>query len=790
MTGTYRPPPVTPFQKSAEPPGAVRFWPAIAAAILAVVVNVLVLADVDLPAARPVLGFWFIIALPAYLVYTSSAWRRCNLEERLGYSIGSVLLVLMVTGLIINEFLPLAGVPHPLGTVPVLILSDVINLSLFAVRSRYPDRIRWRGTLARLSREEVRLLAASVLALVLAVLGANHLNNGASGHVTWVALAVVALIGIGSVRWLEHTRESVMLAVIYLVALALLLSTSLRGWYVTGHDIQQEYLVFQLTEFHGHWSMSYFHDPYNACLSITILPTELARIINVDSPYIFKLFFQMIFALCPVMAYGIARRFFNRGISTLSVAYFLSFPTFFTDEPFLNRQEISLLFVAVGLLAVTNPSWGFRRRQVAFGVAGLGTEISHYSTMYVLVGTVMIGLVLSFVSRIFIKSGRVTRFDPLRLDIRRAPGRWLPKASTVLSMSLVAAFLGIIFVWGTLATGTTSQVLYDGRQAITSGSFNLATLPGGSIPTQAVLHDLRTEGLQARAAAGPGTYLPWAAVSKAPTPAVDQQLTAFTTMGNGLNSVGVPVATLNTLARSLVAVAEEGFLAVGLIGTFIGGARRGRLVSGQFFWLAAGSTGMILVITVLPSISADYGVLRAFQQGLLFFAPIIVLGSMTAFSFIGKARSRLAACLITLGIFLATSTLIPQLLGGNAAELNLNNSGFYYDLYYMTPQQSSAVGWLDGQPNVLDYPIQASWDSRKFFLTGPSIVTDTGISDDYPALVYQHSWVILGTSTVKSGTAYSFEPTSGATVEYRYPTGLLNDFKNLVYTDGGSAIYK
>ena len=74
---------------------------------------------------------------------------------------------------------------------------------------------------------------------------------------------------------------------------------------MTGHDIQQEYLVFQLTEFHGHWSMAYFNDPYNACLSITILPTELSRIIQVDSPYIFKLFFQMIFALCPVMAYGI-----------------------------------------------------------------------------------------------------------------------------------------------------------------------------------------------------------------------------------------------------------------------------------------------------------------------------------------------------------------------------------------------------------------------------------------------------------------------------------------------------
>ena len=656
--GNYRrPAPIAPGRFD-DDPRAVSVFPAFATLVLALVVNVMVLARVDLPIARPVLGFWFIVVLPAYLLYTSSAWRGCGLQERIGYSVCSVLLVLMVAGLILNEVLPLAGMQHPLGTVPILILSDAINLSFYVFRSRNPDRIRWRGTFALFSKEEFRLLVAAVLALVLAVFGANHLNNGASGHVTWISLAIVTLIGIFSIRWLRRSRESVISVVIYLVSLTLLLTTSLRGWYVTGHDIQQEYLVFQLTEFHSHWSMTYFHDPYNACLSITILPTELGRIVNVDSPYIFKLFFQMIFALCPVMAYGIFRRFFNRGISTLSVAYFLSFPTFFTDEPFLNRQEIGLLFVAVGLLAATNQVWSSRRRQISFAIAGLGIEISHYSTMYVLVGTLVIALLLSYSSRLFIKSDpAVTRFDLVRLDARSGSGRWVPKASTVISTGLVAVFIGIIFAWGTLATRTTSQVLSDGQEAIAARSVKLVIFPGASVPAQAVVNDLRKEGLQARAASAPGTYLPWSAVSKAATPVVTQGLTPLTAVGRELNSVGIPVATLNSLARNLVADAEEMFLAVGLLSIFIGGVRRGRLVGGQFFWLAAGCTGMIVLITVLPSIAADYGVLRAFQQGLLFFAPIIVTGSMIIFAPIGKSRSRIAACLISLGVFLATSTL-------------------------------------------------------------------------------------------------------------------------------------
>ncbi len=218
---------------------------------------------------------------------------------------------------------------------------------------------------------------------------------------------------------------------------------------------------------------------------------------------------------------------------------------------------------------------------------------------------------------------------------------------------------------------------------------------------------------------------------------------------------------------------------------FIGGRRQGRLVGGQFFWLSVGSTGMIVLITVLPSIAADYGVLRAFQQGLLFFAPVIVIGSMTIFAPIGKERARIAACAVCLGVFLATSTLVPQILGNNLAELNLNNSGNYYNLYYTTPQEADAIAWLDEQPDVLNYPIQASWDARRWEPTDPSSIVGERVIDEYPTLVYQNGWVILGKTVTKSGVSFSLEPTSGAIIEYKYPTELLHNYKNLVYTNGG-----
>jgi uncharacterized membrane protein len=828
------PPPAARRMPAAEGPDIV--FPLVAL-FLVIVVNLLVFANLNPPIVRPVLGFWFIFVFPGLLLFTSSAWRRCGLQERVAYSACGTLLILMLAGLAINEVLPLVGVKRPLDAGPVVIAGDVINLSLYLFQRRHADRAGMGDLFSAVGRQELRLLVAAALTVVLAVFGANHLNNGASGHLTWVALALAAVIGVFSLRWMRVVRESVMSVVIYLVSLSLLLTTSLRGWFVTGHDIQQEYVVFQLTQAHGHWSMANLQGAYNACLSITILPTELGQILSVYSPYVYKLFFQLIFALAPVLAYGVARRYFNRGISTLAVAYFVGFPTFFTDMPFLNRQEISLLFVGAGLLAATNPVWSLRRRQASLAVAGLGVELAHYSTMYVLLGILVIGLLCSYGARLTTWVGRFRRprvraaggktagrghegipvpadkpggeaseqaeaaADPLLAaedgpssGSREAGGRRAglgSEAKYPLTLWVVGVMVGIVFVWGTLVTGTTGQVIDDGSSAITAGNISLSLFGSAGISPDQAIQDLRQSTIKSRGPDQQSQYLPLSAAAKAPTPTIQQQLNPLTSIGAAASDVGVPIVGLNSLARNFVAYGEQLFLIIGIIRLFVAARRGRRMVGDQFFWLAVGAIGMIVLITVLPSIATDYGPLRAFQQGLLFFAPVIVIGSMTVFEPIGKYRARLAACVVCLIIFLATSTVLPQLVGGNLAELNLNNSGTYYDLYYTSPQQSSAVGWLGDQPRVLKYPIQAGYLQEKYIFTSPDIINgNQAIIDAYPTAVLKDSWVIFAPSEPDSDIFYTFTPSNGALTEYKYPHGLLDDYKNLVYTDGSAAIYK
>src|ERR1700727_1584782 len=96
--------PASPLRTTPEEPSAL---PAVSALVLAIVLNFLVLSKLDIPVVRPVLGFWFLLVFPAYLIFTTSVWRGCHPPERLGYSVGSALFILMVTGLAVNGVLPL-----------------------------------------------------------------------------------------------------------------------------------------------------------------------------------------------------------------------------------------------------------------------------------------------------------------------------------------------------------------------------------------------------------------------------------------------------------------------------------------------------------------------------------------------------------------------------------------------------------------------------------------------------------------------------------------------------------
>jgi uncharacterized membrane protein len=770
-----------------------RDWAAWASAASIVAANVLAVSGYPVPFLGPALGFWFLVVHPVYLLCTTSVWGDSGWAERLGYSLGAVLLLALLGGLGLNTVLPPLGVGRPLDPLPVAALADAITVALYLFRRRNPARPSWRRCLASIGPVGGRIAAGAGACVALAVLGANRLNNGAGGQVSLVAQGGILVLAFLLLRYRHRLQDEMICVTIYLLSLALLLMTSLRGWYVTGHDIQTEYLAFQLTYSHAHWDMGSFSNAYNACLSITILPTELAQVTHVFNPYVFKVFFQLMFAVCPVLSYTIARRYFPKWISIMAAVYFIGFPTFFTDMPFLTRQETAFLFVCPAILAMTHRQWGLRRRRLALIAACLGMELSHYSTMYLFLGALTVAWLAESGSRWMSLRGRGTAGAEPTMARRAAAD------SRTLSIGAILTATVIAVGWGGVATGTMAGAVADARAVASSligktaefrsGDVAYGLLPGSEPSAQSLLNGYRRQTMGQRAGPASAAYLPAALVTRYRTPAVTgSQAMPLTAAGRLLAAAGIPVDGLNAAIRQAAARGEQLFTIIGLTAILFAG--RGRRQPGrEYLFLCLGSIVMVALITVLPDLSADYDVLRAFQESLLVIAPVLVAGSCLVFRSLGESRAIRAAAAVGLTLFASTIGFVPQILGGYPAQLNLNNSGADYNAYYTHPQEVAAVNWLSSQPGVLPAGVQAENITDRFAFTSPGTVSGQQvIADIYPTLIRPSSWVILGYSTIHTGQASVFY--EGNLIAYAYPVGILQASKNLVYDDGGAEIYR
>ena len=760
---------------------------------MVVVTNVLVLTGTRVAFVGAALGWWLIVVYPTYLLSTTRVWERVTGLERVLYSLGVVLLTLVVGGLLLDVILPHVGVARPLSLVPVLIMVDGLVVGLMCWRWRRGAIMgNWLPAARSVRTRELQVLVLSALCVPLVVTGANRLNNGAGDMVSLVGLAgVVVAFGL-LVWWRAAIRDTIVSIVVYLLGLSLLLSTSLRGWYITGHDVQHEYTVFQLTKDNGIWNIASFRDAYNACLSITILPTEVWQLVRVDDPYIFKVFFQLLFATCPVMVYLLARRYCSKHVAILAVVYFVSFPTFFTDMPFLNRQEIAFVFLGLAYLALTRRQWSARHRRLIVIVYGVGMGLCHYSTIYVFIGTLGIAWILERVATLLERSRRQDRGPRHGTRVGWSDATRIVTPVVIVSLALVA------FLWGAVITQTTGGVKATVEEALpqvfgtSGGNYSVDTSYGllfgrGPSPQQ-LLHQYRAQTLSERKSDFPGTYLPLSEVDTVKTPLVAAASLPLTRLGKLLSDAHVSAATLNNVVRELAAKGEQVFIVIGFVAWGFARWRR-RQFGRDFFFLSLASVVMVGAITVLPGLSVSYGLLRAFQQALFLVAPVLVYGSIFLFQPLGRVWATRAAGAVALVILFSTIGLMPQLLGGYPAQLNLNNSGVYYDAYYVHGQEIAALDWLGQQPGTLPTGVQADLTSDRWTFKNPADISEGQVvTDFYPTLLRRSTWVVLGYSTVHTGVSWFVE--NGDLIPYKYPVAVLKTSKDLVYDNGGTRIYK
>jgi uncharacterized membrane protein len=765
----------------------------VALGFLLLATKAMLSAGISIPWVTPVLGMAVVVGIPTFLLYMADIGRVSSRSERLAISVVIDLGLLMAVGLAANTLLPHKQVPRPLSDRTVMLGVEALCVLLAALTYRRHPRV-YRLSIPSVGARGRVLIGLSLTVIAMAVMGAIRLNNGGGGGLT-LCMLLLALIELALlVAWQDGTHPGLVPLAIYCVSLALLLMTSLRGWYVTGHDIQTENLVFELTKQLSRWKVSTFPDAYNACLSITILPTMILRWTRVADPYVFKVLFQVLFALCPVLVYRLACRMAPARVALLATIGFISFVTFFQDMPMLNRQEIAFLFLASGLLALTNERLSPAGRRLWFGLFGIGLALSHYSTTYVAI------IVLA------VAWGLRVGMGPVRAVLRRLRPSFLrridpvtgPRGASALSLGVVVFLAAVSLGWSgslthtdqgltaTLAAAARS-IRWDAIVGSRSSDTSYSLLGGGTKPPAQVLADYRSSILKATAAdRAAGGYYDLGAVAGYPAGLAAPSLLPLTTLGRWLKRLGLDPLRINPDVRQGSAKALQILILLGL-GAVLLARRKPIRAPAELYFIGVASLFAIVVQVLLPPLSVNYGVLRAFQQALMVLDVFLVAGCLALVPRRAPRARRLFAAAAILVFFASSTGIVTQVLGGYGPQLHLNNAGDYYNLYYTHPEEVAAIGWLNrtaaearGRPLVQMDPTTRG---RLQTLTA----LDTA-DDIYPLLLKRDAFVFLGYANVRTGTAPA--NTGADDVAYDYPIAALDANKDLLYSSGGARVYR
>jgi hypothetical protein len=168
---------------------------------------------------------------------------------------------------------------------------------------------------------------------------------------------------------------------------------------------------------------------------------------------------------------------------------------------------------------------------------------------------------------------------------------------------------------------------------------------------------------------------------------------APTAVGRALTSAGAAPDRINGWSRRLTVVLYQLGALAGTVLLWVLSRRK----VGPAHVLAVLSTSTLIALSaavVLPQLSVDYGLLRLFQQSLVVLAPAVLLALTGAARVLGSRVAAAASAAAVTCCLLSTSGLAPQVIGGFAPQLNLNNAGDYHRAYYTSAGDLAAAEWV------------------------------------------------------------------------------------------------
>jgi uncharacterized membrane protein len=348
-----------------------------------------------LPGIRQAVGFVFLTLVPGVLLLRVLRVHGIGLVQSTLYSVGLSVAFVYVVGLGANFALPPLGLDRPISTLPITasITAALVLLGWLAYR-------RDKGFEApQLPQNALRFSPWYLFFLLLpllAVLGALFVNFYRDNSLLLAFFPVVVAVGV--LAAFGRLPRYLFVVAVASVAVAILLQGPLVSSELRACDIHQEYNRQYLVLQAGRW------DPHvpgnlNTTLAIVLLAPIYSVVMNIDTVWVFKVAYPLIFALVPVALFLTYRRQIGPARALFAALFFMAIPPFLVRMTALPRQEIAELFFALMLLLFVEHSLARRQKYTLAGIFSLGIIVSHYALGYIFMLFLVAGWLLLWLIR-------------------------------------------------------------------------------------------------------------------------------------------------------------------------------------------------------------------------------------------------------------------------------------------------------------------------------------------------------------------------------------------------------
>lgn len=339
------------------------------------------IAGLDLSIIESLVGFIIILFIPGTLFLRIIKFDSLkNSMEMILYALGISLVIIMLLGFALNILFPYVGVDNPMSR-GVYITALNFLIILMSYLAYLMDDGSYETPL--IDSKSLKNNSGIFLLLLpfISIIGSYLMNNYQINLFSMILISLICIISL-MVGFQKGLSLKIYPLAILCISLALLFHKSLISNYIWGWDISFEYYMAQGVIQNGYWFMN-FPNNYNSMLSVVVLAPALSHYTGLNMVWVLKIIYPFIFAFLPVGLYFVFKKQTTAPIAFLSVFFFISLFTYYTEMLSVVRQMVAEFFLVLILLLMVSSNLNTAKRSVLAVLFSISIVFSHYGLSYI-----------------------------------------------------------------------------------------------------------------------------------------------------------------------------------------------------------------------------------------------------------------------------------------------------------------------------------------------------------------------------------------------------------------------